>query len=253
MNIPEPRRRGFIPVAAVAVFLVTGAIVLVSALWGAVEDARGGGSGGSGAVTAAGEPDSGEWPGPQLYRDMLAELDVRERAPLTGYAREAFGQRWSDDVEVEFGHNGCDTRNDILARDLIRVEFRPGTRDCVVQSGLLNDYYTGTQIDFVRGPNTSNAVQVDHIVPLADAWMKGAQDLDPELRRAFANDPDNLITVSGPMNQEKGAADAATWLPPNPDFRCEYVKRQITVKHRYHLWVTPAERDALTAQLSACG
>ena len=236
--------------AVVTVFLVAGAVILVSVLLGVVEDRTVGGDGAPGET--AGAPAGDTWPGPQLYRDMLAELPVRERAPLTGYAREAFGQRWSDDVEIGLGHNGCDTRNDILARDLIRVEFRPGTRDCVVESGLLNDYYTGTQIDFVRGSATSNAVQVDHIVALADAWMKGAQDLDPELRRAFANDPDNLLAVSGPINQEKGAADAATWLPPNPDFRCEYVKRQITVKHRYHLWVTSAEHDALAAQLSAC-
>nr|WP_232958896.1 HNH endonuclease family protein [Corynebacterium marambiense] len=226
--------------------MITGAVILVSVLRGVVEDRTASGD------DVTGAPATDRWPGPQIYSDMLAELVVRDRAPLTGYAREAFGQRWSDDVEVELGHNGCDTRNDILARDLIRVQFRPGTRDCVVESGLLNDYYTGTQVDFVRGSTTSEAVQVDHIVALADAWMKGAQDLEPELRRAFANDPDNLMAVSGPVNQEKGAADAATWLPPNPDFRCEYVKRQITIKHRYHLWVTAAEHDALTAQLAAC-
>ncbi|WP_200259436.1 HNH endonuclease family protein [Corynebacterium antarcticum] len=232
------------------VLLITGAVVLVSVLCDVMEDRAGGGDDGPGDV--GGAPTTDGWPGPQIYSDMLAELVVRDRGPLTGYARDAFGQRWSDDVAVELGHNGCDTRDDILARDLIHVRFRPGTRNCVVESGLLNDYYTGTQIDFVRGSATGVTVEVDHIVALADAWMKGAQDLDPEVRRAFANDPDNLIAVSGPVNQQKGASDAATWLPPNPDFRCEYVERQIAVKHRYHLWVTPAEHDALAAVLSTC-
>ncbi|WP_370915036.1 MULTISPECIES: HNH endonuclease family protein [unclassified Corynebacterium] len=249
MSNSGSRRRGYAFASIAIVLLITGAVTLVSVLLGAVQDAQG-----SGETTADSTPmpETGDRRGPRLYRDMLDELTIRERAPLTGYAREAFGQRWSDDVEVPFGHNGCDTRNDILARDLIRVRFRPGTHDCVVESGVLNDYYTGTQIDFLRGAGTSSAVQIDHVVALADAWMKGAQDLDPEVRRAFANDPDNLLAVSGPMNQEKGASDAATWLPPNSNFRCEYVKRQITVKHRYHLWVTPAEHDALASQLASC-
>lgn len=183
----------------------------------------------------------------------LAELPVKGRAPRTGYARDEFGQRWSDDVPVALGHNGCDTRNDILARDLVDVEYRPGTRDCVVVSGTLHDPFTGATIDFVRGNDTSNAVQIDHVVSLSDAWQKGAQGLDPDTRRAFSNDPLNLLAVDGPANQQKGDGDAATWLPSNSSFRCRYVARQTVVKHRYGLWVTQAERDAIERWLGTCG
>ncbi|MFT4088895.1 MAG: HNH endonuclease family protein, partial [Gordonia sp. (in: high G+C Gram-positive bacteria)] len=166
---------------------------------------------------------------------QLATLPVKGRAPKTGYSRGEFGQAWSDDVPVQFGHNGCDTRNDILRRDLVDVVAKPGTRDCVIASGALHDPYTGKTIEFVRGSKTSTAVQIDHVVPLADAWQKGAQQLTVEERTALANDPRNLQAVDGPTNQQKGAGDAATWLPPQKSYRCTYVTRQIEVKATYHL------------------
>ncbi|MFP7365591.1 HNH endonuclease family protein [Corynebacterium callunae] len=182
---------------------------------------------------------------------LLATLDVKGRAPSTGYDRDNFGQAWTDDVDVEFGHNGCDTRNDILRRDLVNTEIRPGTNDCVVVSGTLNDPYSGTVMDFVRGPR-SGEVQIDHVVALADAWAKGAQQWDEQTRWNFANDPDNLRAVNGELNQQKGAGDAATWLPPNKAVRCDYAKSIITVKARYGLWVTDAEQTALRTQLDTC-
>lgn len=185
--------------------------------------------------------------------EQLAALPVKGRAPKTGYDRDLFGQAWSDDVGVEFGHNGCDTRNDILRRDLVDVEYRPGTRDCVVISGTLHDAYTGTMIPFVRGEKTSSAVQIDHVVALSDAWQKGAQQLDPQTRADFANDPRNLQAVDGPTNQQKGDGDAATWLPPDRSYRCTYVARQIQVKSIYGLWVTQAEHDAMARILTTCG
>lgn len=148
----------------------------------------------------------------------LDSLEVKGRAPMTGYGREQFGQAWSDDVTVEFGHNGCDTRNDILRRDLDNVVVKEGTFDCVAISGTLHDPYSGQVIDFQRGSGTSEAVQIDHVVALADAWQKGAQHWSPEQRRNFANDPRNLLAVDGPLNQQKGAGDAATWLPPPQAF-----------------------------------
>lgn len=177
----------------------------------------------------------------------LASLEVKGRAPMTGYDREQFGPAWADT-----DHNGCDTRNDMLARDLTSVTFRPGTNDCVVLTGVLNDPYTATDITFLRGQGTSEAVHIDHVVALADAWQKGAQQLDAEVRRQFANDPLNLLAVDGPANMQKGAGDAATWLPANRSFRCDYVARQITVKARYSLWVTGAEKDAMARVLSDC-
>jgi hypothetical protein len=178
---------------------------------------------------------------------MLATLPVKGRAPKTGYARTQFGAAWSD-----VDHNGCDTRNDILKRDMTNVTFKPGTHDCVVKTGTLNDPYTGKTINFVRGQHTSTAVQIDHVVALSDAWQKGAQQLNADQRLQLANDPYNLLAVDGPANQQKSDSDAASWLPSNKSFRCQYVARQIGVKHKYALWVTQAEKDAMTNVLSSC-
>ncbi|MGV0340849.1 HNH endonuclease family protein [Corynebacterium mastitidis] len=197
-------------------------------------------------------PGQGGAPAGEEYLARLGSLPVKGRAPMTGYSREAFGQAWSDDVEVDGGHNGCDTRNDILRRDLTGAVIKPGTHGCVVASGVLQDPYSGRPIDFVRGVDSSRAVQIDHVVALADAWVKGAQQLDAQARRNLANDPLNLLAVDGGLNGQKGAGDAATWLPPNKSFRCEYGRRQVDVKQRYGLWVTPAERDALAGILAQC-
>lgn len=199
-------------------------------------------------------------PAPSIAPDIaealatLDSLEVKGRAPMTGYEREEFGQAWSDDVTVEFGHNGCDTRNDILRRDLDpeSLVLKEGTHDCVALAGTLHDPYSGQDIEFQRGAQTSRAVQIDHVVPLADAWQKGAQQWSLEKRRDFANDPRNLLAVDGPLNQQKGAGDAATWLPPNKGFRCEYARRIVEVKAAYEVWVTEAEKDALSRLLNAC-
>ena len=183
---------------------------------------------------------------------VLQSLPVKGRAPKTGYNRDQFGQRWSDNVSVEGGHNGGDTRNDILRRDLTNVELKPGSRDCVVVSGLLHDPYTGKDIPFTRGQGTSEAVQIDHVVAMSNAWQTGAQQLTAEERTNFANDPLNLLAVDGPANQKKGDGDAATWLPPQKSYRCAYVARQIEVKARYRLWVTQPEKDAMLSILDTC-
>lgn len=183
----------------------------------------------------------------------LNTLAVKGRAPKTGYDRALFGQAWTDDVNVEGGHNGCDTRNDILRRDLTHVVLKPGSNGCAVQAGTLADPYTDTTIGFVRGQQTSSAVQIDHVVALSDAWQKGAQQLSPAQRADLANDPRNLQATDGPTNQQKGAGDAATWLPPNRSYRCTYVARQVEVKADYQLWVTQAEKDAITRVLGSCG
>lgn len=185
-------------------------------------------------------------------RWILGGIPIKGRAPKTGYERSEFGPAWTDDVAVAGGHNGCDTRNDILRRDLTVTSTKPGTRDCVVLTGVLHDPYTGTRIDFTRGRRTSSAVQIDHVVALNDAWQKGAQQIGEVRRRMLANDPLNLLAVDGPANNQKGAGDAATWLPSNKAFRCRYVALQTHVKARYHLWMTSAERDAIVRILSGC-
>jgi len=177
----------------------------------------------------------------------LATLTVKGRAPMTGYDRARFGQAWAD-----VDRNGCDTRNDILRRDLTAYTLKAGTHGCLVLRGTLHDPYTGKTISFVRGQGTSTAVQIDHVVALGDAWQKGAQRWSTTTRTAFANDPLNLLAVDGPTNQRKGDGDAATWLPPRKAVRCAYVARQISVKHKYALSVTAAERDAMARVLQAC-
>ncbi|MDD7465234.1 MAG: HNH endonuclease family protein [Actinomycetaceae bacterium] len=178
----------------------------------------------------------------------LASLPVKGRAPQTGYERtRMFGQAWKD-----MDRNGCDTRNDILGRDLTNISYKEGTHGCVVISGVLDDPYSGKQLHFTRGQGTSELVQIDHVVALSDAWQKGAQQLDQSQREQLANDPLNLLAVDGALNQQKSDADAATWLPPNQKYRCTYVSRQIAVKKKYHLWVTTPERDAMTAVLQKC-
>ena len=132
------------------------------------------------------------------------------------------------------------------------MRLKPGTHGCAVLAGKLADPYTATAISFTRSAATSTAVQIDHVVPLGDAWQTGAQNLSARLRVDLANDPLELLAVAGPTNEAKGDGDAATWLPPNKAYRCAYVARQVAVKARYRLWVTAAERGAIAAILARC-
>ncbi|CAN5395911.1 DUF1524 domain-containing protein [soil metagenome] len=197
------------------------------------------------AVPAA-APDQVQ-PATQTALAAALRLPVKGRAPLTGYTRAQFGQAWMDT-----DRNGCDQRNDVLGRDLTGVAYKAGTHDCVVLTGALADPYSGTSIAFTRGQTTSSAVQIDHVVALADAWQKGAQQWDAATRAAFANDLANLLAVDGPLNEQKGAGDTATWLPPDKAYRCAYVARQVGVKAAYGLWVTQAEQDAMVRVLTTC-
>lgn len=174
----------------------------------------------------------------------LERIPIKGRAPKTGYERSKFAEDWENSF-------GCDTRNRILQRDLAEFELRTGS-SCVVESGLLNDPYTGEPISFVRGPITSLDVQIDHVVSLSDAWQKGAQQLSSYQRFLFYNDPLNLLAVSGLANSQKSDADAASWLPSNKAFRCKFVARQVAVKLKYELWVTEAEHQAIRGILAGC-
>ena len=176
---------------------------------------------------------------------QLGGLAVKGRAPKTGYSRAQFGPAWED-----VDRNGCDTRDDVLTRDLTDETRRPGSR-CVVVTGTLADPYTGRTLAFRKAQ--AAAVQIDHVVALSDAWQTGAQQWTDARRLSFANDPRNLQATDGPTNHRKGDADAASWLPPNPAYRCTYARRQVQVKAAYGLWVTPAERDALARVITGCG
>lgn len=181
----------------------------------------------------------------QQVGQSSAELDtltVKGRASKTGYTRSQYGSGWRTT-------DGCDTRNIILHRDL---ETDVVDKKCHVTSGVLQDPYTGTTIQFQRGSRSSQAVQIDHVVALSNAWQTGAQQLSRAMREDFANDPLNLLAVDGPANQQKSDGDAATWLPSNKPYRCRYVERQITIKQKYKLWVTTAEKAAMTRILGSC-
>jgi Protein of unknown function (DUF1524) len=182
-----------------------------------------------------------------LATAVLETLPVKGRAPKTGNTRAQFGPTWAD-----VDRNGCDTRNDILKRDLTSLVFRAKTRNCVVESGTLIDRYSGETINFVRGNISSMDVQIDHVVALSNAWQTGAFKLSAEQRRALANDPLNLFAVKGRLNSQKGDGDAATWLPPLKSFRCSYVAQQIAVKAKYSLWVVAPEKTAMVNILAKC-
>lgn len=170
-------------------------------------------------------------------------LTVKGRAPRTGYDRDEFGSAWLDT-----DRNGCGTRDDILA-DQLRDVSRAAD-GCKVLRGVLDpDPYTGTRVTFERG---RSKVDIDHLVALSDAWQKGAQQWNDSKRRAFANDPLNLVAADSSANRRKGDGDTATWLPPNKAYRCTYVAGQVSVKKKYGLWVTRAERDAMTKVLADC-
>lgn len=164
---------------------------------------------------------------------------------MTGYDRAAFGPEWPDT-----DGNGCDTRNDLLSRHLRQRSYERGTHGCVVLAGVLRDRYTGVRIAFVKG--NGDDVDIDHVVSLGNAWATGAFAWRARMRAAFANDPLNLLPADAGANRQKGDADAATWLPSNHRFRCEYVARQVAVKATYGLWVTTAESAAIARVLAEC-
>ena len=174
----------------------------------------------------------------------LAKLPIKGRAPKTGYSREMFSDDWDY-------YNGCDVRNRILARDLAQYNYRSGS-NCIIETGVLEDPFTGQVIAFVRGVRTSLDVQIDHVVSLSDAWQKGAQQLSSYQRFMIYSDPLNLLAVWGPANSQKSDSDAASWLPSNKSFRCSFVARQIAVKVKYQLWVTQAEHDSMARVLATC-
>lgn len=184
----------------------------------------------------------------------LQKLPVKGRASKTGYDRDQFGSEWDDSVgSFSWSRNGCDTRNDVLARDLINVEFTDGR--CDVARGVLPyDPYSGeTAYTFDSEDDLYETdLDIEHVVALGNAWETGAQQLSPDRRAEFANDPLNLMAVNPSLNRQKSDGDFATWLPPNNAFRCSYAARQIRVKTVYDLWVTAPEKAAMEKVLATC-
>ncbi|WP_424214704.1 HNH endonuclease family protein [Streptomyces sp. BI20] len=186
-------------------------------------------------------------------RAWLEKLVVGWGQNWQTYRRAEFeppgGARWSDETDAVGGRNGCDTRDDVLRRDLTGA--REGDRNpCVVLSGVLHDPYTGTELPYSY--RRASGIETDHVVALGAAWRGGAWAWTPARRLAYANDLDGLLAVEKRANQEKGSKTADKWRPPRRAYWCEYGRRYVGVKHKYALTVTPPERDALRELLTTC-
>lgn len=175
---------------------------------------------------------------------MLNSLQVKGKAPTTGYDRNAkFGNGWKD-----FDGDKCDERQDTLTRDMSKVKYKDN-KHCQLASGTLHDAYTGTVINWKVN---TGSVDIDHVVALRNVWVSGGQQMSQDQRVAVANDPLNLMASQASANRSKGDANASEWLPSNKQFRCQYVATQISVKSKYALAVTAAEKAAMQGVLKSC-
>ena len=182
--------------------------------------------------------------GAPLALDILEQLAIKGRAPKTGYSRDEFYSDWPK-------ISGCSLRQIIIKRE-VGDSATLASDNCTVLAGTFTEPYTGKALEFTEKSQFSKGIQIDHVVALSDAWQKGAQNLDKDTRYQLATDPLNLIAADSSANQQKSDGDAATWLPSNKTFRCQYVARQVSVKYKYNLWVTQAEHDAIAKILTAC-
>ena len=178
----------------------------------------------------------------KLATEVLDKLEVKGRASKSGYAREEFYAGWPI-------IDGCSLRQKIIKREFGDTAVLDG---CNVVAGEFDEPYTGEHMKFTEREQISRGIQIDHVVALSDAWQKGAQYMDRGKRYEIATDPLNLLAVDAKANQGKSDGDAATWLPPNKKFRCQYVARQVSVKYKYSLWVTEAEKNAIVRILEKC-
>ena len=183
--------------------------------------------------------------GTKLAVDYLEKLAVKGRAPKTGYSREEFYSSWPT-------IDGCSLRQRIIKRELGDSAVISSEDNCTVVSGEYDEPYTGSHLIFYQKSDLSSGVQIDHVVALSDAWQKGAQNLSKEDRYSLATDPLNLLAVDAKTNMTKSDGDASTWLPGNKKFRCAYVAPQISVKYKYSLWVSDAEKSTMKKVLETC-
>ncbi|MFJ8158764.1 HNH endonuclease family protein [Streptomyces sp. NPDC094468] len=173
-------------------------------------------------------------------RDALAALPVVDES-RAGYSRDKF-RHWSD-----ADRNGCNARAEVLLAEAVTTpEVGP---KCALTGGSWYSPYDDRYLD------SASKLDVDHLVPLAEAWDSGASAWTAKEREAYANDLDDpraLIAVSAASNRSKADKDPTDWLPPYSPYWCEYVTDWVADKTRYQLSVDPAEQDALTEQLAAC-
>jgi hypothetical protein len=176
---------------------------------------------------------------------------IVSRPKVGGYKRDKFGQSWTDNHNGPGGHNGCDTRNDVLAAQLTATHNRTAKSCVVVEGTLTTEPYTGRRVEFRKA--TATKVQIDHIYPLARAWDMGAARWPAQRRVDFANDQAaNLLAVDGPANASKNDSGPGEWMPLNRAYRCVYVLRYLQVARKYALPITAADRDTATTIMPTC-
>lgn len=187
--------------------------------------------------------------------EAVARLDALEVGPrdptVPRYDRDAFGTAWAD-----VDGNGCNQRDDVLLRDAVpdTVTVAPqGGCDHDVLAGTWVDPYTGRTLTFddLKDLRQAQAIQIDHVVPLAEAWRSGASSWGSSRRRAFGNALAVLLASDGPTNAAKGDDDPAAWRPRRP-YQCEYAVRWVAVKSEWSLSVDRSESRALREMLAAC-
>jgi hypothetical protein len=175
---------------------------------------------------------------------QLGTLTVVAEGRRAGYERAAFGEGWA------IGPDGCDVREEVLATEsLVPVTRRAGSDHCTIVRGRWRSIYDN---DVTSDPGD---LQIDHMVPLAEAWESGASRWPAERRQRYANDtrrPDALVAVTAAMNESKSDQDPAEWQPPNRHAWCRYARAWITEKAAWHLTVDPDERDTLGHMLATC-
>lgn len=169
---------------------------------------------------------------------QLHALTVNSGLTMSGYSRDRF-HIWASQ-----GH-GCDTRDVVLKRQGHDVK---ATSECKIYNGSWTSPYNG------KTYTDPQALQIDHVVPLADAWLSGAKNWSDDKREAFANDltRPQLLAVDGHDNEAKGDQDPSEWKPPQHDFWCTYARDWVSVKAYWKLTVTSAEKAALEDMLATC-
>lgn len=171
-------------------------------------------------------------------RGYLDGLTVAPDGSMGGYDRDKF-PHWSNQK------GNCDTREDVLKRDGEKVATG---EDCYPTEGSWTSAYDG------KTTSEPAKVQIDHVVPLADAWRSGADDWSQDRRESFANElsAPQLIGVSAPSNESKGDQTPDEWMPPKKSYGCTYAEMFVAVKHEYKLTVSDAEHDSLATTLGGC-
>ncbi len=168
----------------------------------------------------------------RLVIEILEELAVAPEQ-RSGYDRRLFAH-WSD-----LDSDGCDTRREVLIRDSRVESVLDPDRTCWIVSGLWYSYYDD---EWVQGPSS---LDIDHLVPLAEAWDSGAHAWSGDRRQAFANDEGALVAVTARSNRSKGARDPSEWMPSNADFTCSYVAAWVATKANWNLTMDQRESDFL--------